>query len=275
MAIDSAGNVWTVGYTSSADFPIQGGFDPDSNGGEDGFVTKWSPEGQLVWSSYLGGSGNDQANGIAVDDGGNVFVSVNGTESLLLMWNEDTGDSYEIIATLDSSQWFGWFGALAVDGDFLNGGSLYMTNYGAAGLAEITANVPEPATLCLLAGGAAGTVILLSALFTLLRKRPEDEPEPATHRVQRSAEVNVKPKSPLVGEDGMEPSPTASTIEVEEVREGAVELGPLAARLRTSAETSSVPSRERNKTAPTITSNPATPIRTLRFAFPEENSLPR
>jgi uncharacterized protein (TIGR03437 family) len=43
---------------------------------QDAFVTKWSPDGsQILYSTYLGGSGNDSATGIAVDSTGSAYVA--------------------------------------------------------------------------------------------------------------------------------------------------------------------------------------------------------
>ena len=47
-----------------------------SNASQDGFVAKWSRDGkQLLYSTYLGGSGNDYATGIAVDADGSAHVT--------------------------------------------------------------------------------------------------------------------------------------------------------------------------------------------------------
>lgn len=43
--------------------------------GEDGFVTKFSPAGKLVYSTFLGGSAADEARGVAVDASGNAYVT--------------------------------------------------------------------------------------------------------------------------------------------------------------------------------------------------------
>lgn len=78
IAVDSEGSAYIAGATSSVDFPtmnpIQGyiGTDWDSQG----FVMKFSPDGgELVYSTFLGGSGYDGATGIAVDAAGCAYVS--------------------------------------------------------------------------------------------------------------------------------------------------------------------------------------------------------
>ncbi|MDH4239951.1 MAG: SBBP repeat-containing protein, partial [Phycisphaerae bacterium] len=64
-----------TGDTNSYNFPTPGGFDPNYNGNNDAFVTRVTATGQLVWSSYLGGSGNDCGYGIAVDGEGSALVT--------------------------------------------------------------------------------------------------------------------------------------------------------------------------------------------------------
>jgi uncharacterized protein (TIGR03437 family) len=68
IAADSGGNVFVTGSTTSTAFPTtQAALQPRPGGGIDAFVAKLSPTGTLVFSTYLGGSGDDQAFAIAVD----------------------------------------------------------------------------------------------------------------------------------------------------------------------------------------------------------------
>ena len=60
--------------TVSSDW-ISGGFDTTHNGGVDAFVVKLSPAGEHVWSTYLGGSGDDSGLGIAVDSADSIVVT--------------------------------------------------------------------------------------------------------------------------------------------------------------------------------------------------------
>lgn len=77
IAVDADGNAYVTGTTNSATFPNVGGL-PDPNddlqGAQDAFVTKLSPTGAIVYSTYLGGAGTDAGNGIAVDDQGSAYV---------------------------------------------------------------------------------------------------------------------------------------------------------------------------------------------------------
>jgi hypothetical protein len=82
IVADSSDNAYVTGYTYSANFPVSGGaYQSVNGGGEDGFVLKLNPTGTiLVYSTYLGGSNSEIGRGIAVDSGGNVYVTGN-TES--------------------------------------------------------------------------------------------------------------------------------------------------------------------------------------------------
>jgi len=78
IAVDSSGNAYVGGLAQSLDFPATpGAFQTNAapNNGH-GFVAKLNPVGSaLVYSTYLGGTSADQVNGIAVDAGGNAYVT--------------------------------------------------------------------------------------------------------------------------------------------------------------------------------------------------------
>ena len=61
IAVDSSGNAYVTGYTTSTNFPTMNPLQPVNGGGTyDAFVTKLNPSGSaLVYSTYLGGSGDD------------------------------------------------------------------------------------------------------------------------------------------------------------------------------------------------------------------------
>jgi hypothetical protein len=95
IALDGSGNAYLEGYTNSTNFPTTGGaFQRTYGGGSaDAFVAKFNPAlsgtASLVYSTYLGGSGNDGYvspiwniidmpiidGGIAVDSAGNAYVT--------------------------------------------------------------------------------------------------------------------------------------------------------------------------------------------------------
>lgn len=75
IAVDRARNVYVAGRTASTNLPTVGALQAANRGGEDAFVTKISPTGTLVYSTYLGGNGADAAFDIAVDLAGNAYVA--------------------------------------------------------------------------------------------------------------------------------------------------------------------------------------------------------
>src|SRR6201999_2055418 len=76
IAVDSAGNAFISGQ-ANGDYPTTpGAFQTVPGGSSDGFVTKLNPAGTaLVYSTFLGGSGFDAATRIAIDAGGNAYVT--------------------------------------------------------------------------------------------------------------------------------------------------------------------------------------------------------
>ena len=75
IAVDSAGNSYITGYTSSSNFPMKNAYNSTFGGGDDAFVDKFNSTCELVFSTYLGGSGNYFAQGIAVDSAGNSYIT--------------------------------------------------------------------------------------------------------------------------------------------------------------------------------------------------------
>ena len=87
MAVDQSGNVYLTGWTSSADFPVTTGAVQTQYLGAkfvgnsyefigDAFAVKLNSSGTaLVYSTYLGGTGSDWANAIAIDNAGNAYIT--------------------------------------------------------------------------------------------------------------------------------------------------------------------------------------------------------
>ena len=75
IAVDSAGAAYLAGQTNSTNFPLQGAFQTTFGGNYDGYVAKLNAAGSSVlYSSYLGGPGYDNATAIAVDGNGLATV---------------------------------------------------------------------------------------------------------------------------------------------------------------------------------------------------------
>lgn len=77
IAIDGSRHAYVAGYTQSPNFPPPNAVQPGGLSGlDDAFVLKLDPAGTgLVYSTYLGGGGNEQAFGIAVDAQGAAYVT--------------------------------------------------------------------------------------------------------------------------------------------------------------------------------------------------------
>ncbi len=74
IAVDTSGNAYITGGTTSSDFPATTG--PfGTTGGDDVFVTKLGADGSTVlYTTYFGGSGNDVGYDIDIDASGNAYV---------------------------------------------------------------------------------------------------------------------------------------------------------------------------------------------------------
>jgi hypothetical protein len=79
IAVDAAGNAYVSGLTQGVNFPVLNAVQPVYGGNADMFVTKFSPAGALVYSTYLGGSSTDIPNwlwpsNLAVMPDGKAYV---------------------------------------------------------------------------------------------------------------------------------------------------------------------------------------------------------
>ena len=85
VCADAQGNIYLVGATASSDFPTtpgayqrvqdKTGTHVGNYGHCDAFVAKFSPTGNLIWSTYLGGPNYDRAYAVEVDSKGYVYVA--------------------------------------------------------------------------------------------------------------------------------------------------------------------------------------------------------
>ena len=77
IAVDTAGNAYVTGSTSSSDFPITpDAFQTTYGGNGNAFISKLNAAGSaLLYSTYLGGSDSDGGSSIAVDASGNAWVT--------------------------------------------------------------------------------------------------------------------------------------------------------------------------------------------------------
>ena len=106
IAVDPSGNVFMTGWTYSFGW-VSGGFDTSYNGDADAFVAKLSPSGGHLWSTYLGGSGDDRGYDIALDSSDNALVTGGTGSSGWVLGGFDTsynGNDYDaFVAKLSPS----------------------------------------------------------------------------------------------------------------------------------------------------------------------------
>ncbi len=82
VAVDSSGNIYIAGYTTTRNLPVSATAVQPAYGGDttnyqtgDAFVAKFTPTGSLAAMTYLGGSGDDLGSSLALDSSGNVYVT--------------------------------------------------------------------------------------------------------------------------------------------------------------------------------------------------------
>jgi len=79
IAVDSSGDIYVAGVTFSNNFPVANGLQTTFGGGRDAFAVKLRPAGSgaadLLYSTYLGGAGDEEANAVACDASGNLYLT--------------------------------------------------------------------------------------------------------------------------------------------------------------------------------------------------------
>lgn len=156
IAVDSSDNAYVAGETSSTDFPTKNPLYAALNGPEDGFLIKLNSAGNaLVFSTYLGGSSNDYATGVALDATNSVYVSGFTASSDFPAtpgaYQPSCSNCSAFVTKLNSAgsglMWSSYFGSnfsayvtsLAVD----SRGGAYLTGYTFGNL-PVTSGSPQP-----------------------------------------------------------------------------------------------------------------------------------
>src|SRR5262249_31086635 len=75
IAVDAAGNAYITGFTSSTNFPVSANAAQRTKSqNQDGFLLKLNPAGNAVlYSTYLGGTGDDRGQSVALDPKGGIY----------------------------------------------------------------------------------------------------------------------------------------------------------------------------------------------------------
>ena len=151
IALDGLGNAYVAGVTSSSNFPLLHPLQASRRGSSpDAFVAKVTAAGSLSYSTYLGGTGVDMANAIAVDASGSAYVVGQTFSSDLPVVN-----AYQ---TSSGGDYDAFFAKLSPTGDSLAS----LTYLGGAGSDTATAVALDPTGNVYIAGWT------LSANFPVL-----------------------------------------------------------------------------------------------------------
>ncbi len=154
VGVDSAGNSYLAGTT-------KGSFRSTNAGGDDAILVKYDSSGNQLWGKQFGGSGTDDAMGLAVDGSGNAYVT--GGTSGSLGGNTNAG-GFDVFLTKYTSggtrSWLTQFGTsadeeangVAVDGS----GNAYVTGYAYGSLAGTNAGKQDAFVAKVDAAGARG-----------------------------------------------------------------------------------------------------------------------
>lgn len=174
VTVDSKGNAYVIGRTSSLDFPAVGAL-PLPPRGSDAFVTKLDAAGRVVYSTYLGGSGLDKGEAIAVDVDGNVYLTgitsspdfpiVNAVQPVL------RGSVNAFVAKLSASGSTLLYSTYLGGSGFTSGAAIAVDRVGNAYLTGTTASTDFPTVNALqshLAGGFDAFVAKFDATGTRL-----------------------------------------------------------------------------------------------------------
>ncbi len=161
ITLDSSGNAYVTGNTDSTEtsFPVVIGPDLTQNGSTDAFVAKVNATGTaLTYCGYIGGSGFDIGEDLAVDSSGNVYVTGNtaSTETTFpvtvgpdLTYNGGTGDAFvaKVNSTGSALTYCGYIGGSG-DSDYGTGIAL-----DGSGSAYVTGNTDSTQTTFPVSGG--------------------------------------------------------------------------------------------------------------------------
>ncbi|HOS10813.1 MAG TPA: SBBP repeat-containing protein [Candidatus Aminicenantes bacterium] len=114
IALDGSGNIYAAGYSSSRwGAPLNA-----YAGGKDAFVAKLDDNGDLIWNAFYGGAGDDGADGLAVDEGGDVYFAGHSAASWGSPQRPHSGLSDIMLAKLDPDGrllWNTFFGGAGND----------------------------------------------------------------------------------------------------------------------------------------------------------------
>ncbi|MGI8588210.1 MAG: SBBP repeat-containing protein [Chloroflexia bacterium] len=158
IVVDTAGDAFVTGNTTSPDFPLVKPLYSTFNGGvrfaqemdsvRDAFIAKLNPNGSaLLFSSFLGGTSRDRGRGIGLDAAGNIYVG-----------GSTTSPDFPMVRPLQAKYAGSKFG-LAPDSFItkLNpqaSALIYSTYFGGSGFDDLSSFAVDPTGNVFLAGEA-------------------------------------------------------------------------------------------------------------------------
>ncbi len=150
IATDAGGNVFLVGRTASSNLPTLnagGYFDGTLSGTSDAIIARFSPAGVLTWSTYYGGTGDEQFYAVATDASNNIIITGYSTSTNFDLQAPfqaaNAGGADAVVLKFNNScvrQWATYYGgnqndygySLAVDKNnnlFISGGTASTLNF--------------------------------------------------------------------------------------------------------------------------------------------------
>ncbi|MGD1069661.1 MAG: SBBP repeat-containing protein [Bryobacteraceae bacterium] len=156
IAVDPAGNAVVAGQTTSPDFPVTAGaFQRQLTGTQNNFLVRLDPSGNLLTSTYFGGSGSDSPSSIALDGAGHIDLA-GITSSLDLPTTPGVMQPSAIVPPWNDFAPAGFVAQFAPDGISLQWASYVMSSDLGFGRTDATLDVGVSA----LAAGPAGDIYI-------------------------------------------------------------------------------------------------------------------
>lgn len=109
VKLNSVGDAYVTGYTTSTNYiTTTGALQPTNDGGIDAFLTRVSGTGALIYSTYLGGFDNDEAEGVALDGNNNIYLtgataSLNFTTTVNAIQGANQGSSDAFVTKINAA----------------------------------------------------------------------------------------------------------------------------------------------------------------------------
>ncbi|NHJ38948.1 MAG: hypothetical protein FK731_02865, partial [Asgard group archaeon] len=94
VKLDNYGNIVVTGFTYSSNFPTLNPIQAELNGTSDIFISKFNPDGILLYSTFFGGSGLDTGRDLTYDSNNNYILTGHTTSSDFPITNDAFQDSF-------------------------------------------------------------------------------------------------------------------------------------------------------------------------------------